>query len=142
MAIRFANPFRCTCTTRRAKPLFERAARAVSSGCVRVESALQLVDLLLEADERDTVARLLQSGETHEYRLARQTPILMAYWTADADDSGLPATARTSTSAMQPCCGPRTRPAECAIRVNSTCSVRRDFCYPPSEPRGLGVVFC
>jgi len=90
VAIRFANPFSVYLHDTPSKPLFERAARAVSSGCVRVESALQLVDLLLEADERDTVARLLQSGETHEYRLARQTPILMAYWTADADDSGLP----------------------------------------------------
>ena len=141
VAIRFANPFSVYLHDTPSKPLFERAARAVSSGCVRVESALQLVDLLLEADERDTVARLLQSGETHEYRLARQTPILMAYWTADADDSGCPATARISTSAMRPCCGLWTRPAECAIRLTSTCSVRREFCYPPSEPRGLGVVF-
>ena len=79
VAIRFANPFSVYLHDTPSKPLFERAARAVSSGCVRVESALQLVDLLLEEDERNTVARLLQSGETHEYRLARQTPILMAY---------------------------------------------------------------
>ncbi|MCW8156063.1 murein L,D-transpeptidase [Stutzerimonas stutzeri] len=90
VAIRFANPFSVYLHDTPSQPLFDRAARAFSSGCVRVEAALQLVDLLLEASERDTVATLLQSGKTHEYRLARPTPILMAYWTAESDENGRP----------------------------------------------------
>lgn len=88
VAIRFANPFSVYLHDTPSKPLFDRTDRALSSGCVRVEGALQLVDLLLDEDERETVARLLQTGKTHEYRLARRMPILMAYWTATVDDNG------------------------------------------------------
>ncbi len=88
VAIRFANPFSVYLHDTPSKPLFDLSQRALSSGCVRVEGALQLVDLLLDEDERETVARLLQTGKTHEYRLARRTPILMAYWTAAVDDTG------------------------------------------------------
>lgn len=90
VAIRFYNPYSVYLHDTPSQPLFDRAARAFSSGCVRVESALQLVDLLLEDHERPEVATLLQSGKTHEYRLARPTPILMAYWTADTDADGRP----------------------------------------------------
>ena len=90
VAIRFDNPYSVYLHDTPSQPLFDRAARAFSSGCVRVESALQLVDLLLEDHERPEVATLLQSGKTHEYRLARPTPILMAYWTADTDADGRP----------------------------------------------------
>ena len=90
VAIRFANPFSVYLHDTPSKPQFERATRALSSGCVRVEAAWQLAQLLLDEAERETVAKWLQSGETHEYRLARRTPILMAYWTADADDNGVP----------------------------------------------------
>ncbi|MDH2243263.1 L,D-transpeptidase family protein [Pseudomonas sp. GD03909] len=90
IAIRFANPFSVYLHDTPSKPLFNRAARALSSGCIRVEAALQLADLLLAESERETVATLLQTGKTHEYRLARPTPILIAYWTADADDNGQP----------------------------------------------------
>jgi len=90
VAIRFANPFSVYLHDTPSQPQFARAARALSSGCVRVESALQLVDLLLTPDERETVATLLASGKTHEYRLAQPIPILMAYWTAEADETGQP----------------------------------------------------
>ncbi len=88
VAIRFANPFSVYLHDTPSKPLFDRTDRALSSGCVRVEGALQLVDLLLDETERETVTRLLQTGKTHEYRLAHRTPILMAYWTAAVDDNG------------------------------------------------------
>ncbi len=90
VAIRFANPFSVYLHDTPSQPLFGRASRAFSSGCVRVEAAMQLADLLLEPGERETVATLLQTGKTHEYRLARPTPILMAYWTADTDENGRP----------------------------------------------------
>ncbi len=51
---------------------------------------MQLVDLLLTEPERERVASLLESGQTHEYRLAKPTPVLLAYWTAEADSSGTP----------------------------------------------------
>ncbi|WP_234461671.1 L,D-transpeptidase family protein [Stutzerimonas stutzeri] len=90
VAIRFANPYSVYLHDTPSQSLFNRTARAFSSGCVRVESALQLVDLLLDGSERETVATLLRSGRSHEYRLAHPTPILIAYWTADTDANGRP----------------------------------------------------
>jgi len=90
VVIRFANPYAIYLHDTPSQGLFARSQRAFSSGCVRVESVMQLVDLLLSADEHERVAELLESGLTHEYRLAEPTPILLAYWTAEADSSGLP----------------------------------------------------
>ncbi|MCF7200910.1 L,D-transpeptidase family protein [Pseudomonas oligotrophica] len=88
VAVRFANPFSVYLHDTPSQALFERAGRTTSSGCVRVQGAMQLVDLLLTDAERPRVTQLLDSGQTHEYRLARSIPILMAYWTAAVDESG------------------------------------------------------
>jgi len=90
VVIRFANPYSIYLHDTPSQGLFARSQRAFSSGCVRVESVMQLVDLLLTEPERERVASLLESGQTHEYRLAKPTPVLLAYWTAEADSSGTP----------------------------------------------------
>src|SRR5690606_40899040 len=54
--------------------LFSEAQRTFSSGCVRVEGALTLVDLLLSKGEHERVTALLETGRTHEYRLNRPLP--------------------------------------------------------------------
>ncbi|MCW3149299.1 L,D-transpeptidase family protein [Stutzerimonas stutzeri] len=90
VAIRFANPFSVYLHDTPSQQLFAKATRTTSSGCVRVEGALQVVDLLLTDAERAEVAGLLETGKTHEFRLARPMPILMAYWTADTDETGQP----------------------------------------------------
>nr|WP_319946123.1 L,D-transpeptidase family protein [Stutzerimonas stutzeri] len=90
LVIRFANPYSIYLHDTPSQGLFARSQRTFSSGCVRVESVMQLVDLLLSGDERERVAQLLETGQTYEYRLAEPTPILLAYWTAEADSRGLP----------------------------------------------------
>jgi len=90
VAIRFANPFSIYLHDTPSQQLFARAPRAFSSGCVRVESVMQLVELLLTDAERERVTQLLESGKTVEFRLSRPMPILLAYWTAGADASGQP----------------------------------------------------
>lgn len=90
VAIRFANPFSIYLHDTPSQQLFARAPRAFSSGCVRVESVMQLVELLLTDAERERVTRLLESGRTTDFRLARPMPILLAYWTAGADSTGRP----------------------------------------------------
>lgn len=90
VAIRFANPFSIYLHDTPSQGLFARSQRAFSSGCVRVESVTQLVDLLLSEAERERVAQLLDTGLTYEYRPTEPTPILLAYWTAEADSNGLP----------------------------------------------------
>jgi len=90
VAIRFANPFSIYLHDTPSQQLFARAPRAFSSGCVRVESVMQLVELLLTDAERERVTQLLESGKTVEFRLSQPMPILLAYWTAGADASGQP----------------------------------------------------
>lgn len=71
--------------------LFNRTARALSSGCVRVEEPLRLAELVLDDQKRWSAARLeevLASRETRVVTLARPLPILLTYWTAIADGTG------------------------------------------------------
>lgn len=88
VVVRFDNPFSVYLHDTPSQHLFSRAARAFSSGCVRVEGALQLVDRLVTDEERPTIERLLESGKTHHYRLNHPLSILMGYWTAEADAKG------------------------------------------------------
>jgi len=67
--------------------LFVRSQRAFSSGCIRVERVLELVDLLLaETPNWDEAAidKTLATGKTRNVTLAKRVPILLAYWTVDA----------------------------------------------------------
>ncbi len=90
VVIRFANPFSIYLHDTPSQGLFTRNQRAFSSGCVRVQSIMELVDLLLTDEERERVETLLARGETYEFRLAQPTPILLGYWTAEADSAGTP----------------------------------------------------
>lgn len=90
LVVRFDNPFAIYLHDTPSQGLFDRSQRAFSSGCVRVESVMQLVDLLLVDGERERFARLLDTGKTHEFRLTEPTPVLLAYWTAEADSTGQP----------------------------------------------------
>lgn len=67
--------------------LFNKSQRAFSSGCIRVERALELVELLLaETPSWDAaaIAKSLATGKTRNVTLAKRVPILLAYWTVDA----------------------------------------------------------
>jgi len=90
VVIRFANPYSIYLHDTPSQGLFARSQRAFSSGCVRVESVMQLIGLLLTDAERERASQLLESGETHEFRLSQPTPVLLGYWTAEADSAGNP----------------------------------------------------
>lgn len=88
VAIRFPNPFSVYLHDTPSQSLFSRTERATSSGCVRVEGALDLVDLLLQPEERATVQQRIASGKTSEYRLQQPVPLLIAYWTVEVTPEG------------------------------------------------------
>jgi L,D-transpeptidase YcbB len=91
VAIRFANPFLVYLHDTPSQQLFEREQRAFSSGCVRVERAQELVEMLLrdESEPRRMEAmRLLDGDETRDFHLTRPMPILMVYWTVGLDTEG------------------------------------------------------
>lgn len=67
--------------------LFNKSQRAFSSGCIRVERALELVELLLaETPAWDAAAidKALATSKTRNVTLAKRVPIMLAYWTVDA----------------------------------------------------------
>lgn len=91
VAIRFPNPFSVYLHDTPSQRLFERDQRAFSSGCVRVERAMELVDLLIGSTngiDRTLVSEIIESGKTRNLSLRRPVPILIAYWTAEADAAG------------------------------------------------------
>ena len=93
VAIRFPNPYSVYLHDTPSQRLFERDQRAFSSGCVRVEAAVDLMSTLLASageSSPEEAATLLERGRTRQVRLSRPIPILMAYWTADVADNGRP----------------------------------------------------
>ncbi|WP_237251790.1 L,D-transpeptidase family protein [Thioalkalivibrio nitratireducens] len=91
VAIRFPNPFHVYLHDTPNQQLFAADQRAFSSGCVRVERAMELVDLLVADgtdDEAERVEALRAGRRTVNFDLTRPVPILIAYWTASVDDRG------------------------------------------------------
>jgi len=85
--IRFPNPYAVYLHDTPHQKLFDKSQRAFSSGCIRVERALELVELLLsETPNWDSAAidQALANGKTRNVTLAKRVPILLAYWTVDA----------------------------------------------------------
>jgi murein L,D-transpeptidase YcbB/YkuD len=71
--------------------LFQRADRALSHGCVRVERAQELAALVLSgqpAGRREALERAMGSGGTSVVSVARPLPVYLLYWTAFVDDEG------------------------------------------------------
>ncbi|MDX1756073.1 MAG: L,D-transpeptidase family protein [Marinobacter sp.] len=91
VVIRFSNPYAVYLHDTPSSWLFESSSRFFSSGCVRVENALSLTAKLFEhqntAPWRE-VQSLRASGETQNVHLPRGVPVLLAYWTAEADGEG------------------------------------------------------
>jgi len=74
-----------------ARDLFERDARAFSSGCIRVERPFELVELLLDDSARwnqATLDGIVASGTTRTITLPRPVPVVILYWTAEVDELG------------------------------------------------------
>jgi len=91
VALRFPNPFSVYLHDTPNQQLFNKLPRVFSSGCVRVERVMQLLDHLLadaSAAERERIAAIQASGETKNVNLARPPTILLAYWTTEVGDDG------------------------------------------------------
>jgi len=72
--------------------LFDRTERAFSSGCIRVENALELARLLLNDEAqwpRQAIDRVIKSGKTRTVFLREPVPVLLLYWTAWVGPDGL-----------------------------------------------------
>ncbi len=74
-----------------AKSLFDKAARALSHGCIRVDEPLGLAEVLLGSEKwsREQVDSQVKSKATRTVVLPEPLPIHVVYWTAEVDDLGV-----------------------------------------------------
>jgi murein L,D-transpeptidase YcbB/YkuD len=73
------------------RELFSRASRVFSSGCVRLETPLALVDYLLAKERRwspEEIERIFAEGKERFLRLEHPLPVHILYWTAWVEDDG------------------------------------------------------
>ncbi len=89
--IMFPNPYLVYLHDTPSQALFDRDQRAFSSGCIRTERPLELVELLLASPDRWNRAMIdaaVASGTTRTIRLSKPVPVLILYWTVDRDSEG------------------------------------------------------
>lgn len=87
----FPNPYLVYLHDTPSQALFERDERAFSSGCVRVEHALALTELVLDDPEHwnaAALANVIDRGELRNVTLQKHVPVLLTYWTAWVDPQG------------------------------------------------------
>lgn len=75
-----------------ARELFERATRAFSSGCIRVERPLALARLLLDDPLRWSEEKLreaIATGRTQTIPVRHTVPVMLLYFTATVDAGGV-----------------------------------------------------
>jgi murein L,D-transpeptidase YcbB/YkuD len=91
VAIRFANRHQVYLHDTPAQALFSLDQRAISSGCMRVENALEFAHLLLDDEiqwNRAAIAEAIAEGRTRDVHLAQPVPLILSYWTVHADADG------------------------------------------------------
>lgn len=91
VAIRFPNPFSVYLHDTPSVRLFDTPNRFYSSGCVRVENAMDLTRALFQRADNKRKSEfdsVLQSGRTRNLSLPAPVPVVMAYWTARGDAEG------------------------------------------------------
>jgi murein L,D-transpeptidase YcbB/YkuD len=86
-AIRFPSPYVVYLHETPHKKLFDRDQRAFSNGCIRVESQMELVQMLLGWDDA-TMQAELADNKTREVQLSQPLPIMLVYWTVDVNPEG------------------------------------------------------
>jgi murein L,D-transpeptidase YcbB/YkuD len=91
VAIRFPNDYAIYLHDTPHRELFAKSMRATSSGCIRVENPLQLVELLFNDPKRwnsEGIQKQLANGRTENIKLPVKVPVLLAYWTVDMSNEG------------------------------------------------------
>lgn len=91
VVIRFPNDYAIYLHDTPHRELFAKSVRATSSGCIRVENPLQLVELLFNDPVRwnsEGIQKQLANGRTENIKLPVKVPLLLAYWTVDLSKDG------------------------------------------------------
>lgn len=72
------------------KSLFDKATRAFSHGCIRVDEPLDFAEVLLGRDgwAREQLDAEIETGQTRTIELSEPLPLRVSYWTAEVDNLG------------------------------------------------------
>ncbi len=86
----FPNPYAIFLHDTPHRELFTSDERSFSSGCIRVESPLDLATVLLEGSEwtREKIQQAVDAGKTQTLLLAEPLPVVIVYWTVSIGASG------------------------------------------------------
>ena len=90
--IMFPNPYLVYLHDSPAKSLYDKDARAFSSGCIRVQKPFELAELVLndpvQWNQRPFSDVVVASSKTRTVNLAKPVPVLILYWTAQPRPDG------------------------------------------------------
>ena len=87
----FPNPYLVYLHDTPSQGLFDRAERTFSSGCVRVERALELAEIVLNEPDtwnKASIDATIAGSRLQNVNLKKKVPVLLAYWTAWVDPQG------------------------------------------------------
>jgi len=86
----FPNPYMVYLHDTPSKGLFARSERAFSHGCIRTQNPFELAELLVadQGWDRARIDQVLASMKTTRVNLENPMPVLLLYWTAEADAEG------------------------------------------------------
>ena len=83
--IMFPNPHTVYLHDTPSKSLFDQDQRTFSSGCIRVQKAFELAELVLNDPaqwNQETMAAVVATKKMQTVNLAKPVPVLILYWTA------------------------------------------------------------
>jgi murein L,D-transpeptidase YcbB/YkuD len=89
--IMFPNQYMVYLHDTPSKSLFDQDQRTFSSGCIRVQRAFELAELVLNDPVRwnqETLAAAVASKKMQTVNLAKPVPVLILYWTAQPLPNG------------------------------------------------------
>ena len=88
----FPNSFNIYFHDTPAKTLFDKDKRAYSHGCIRLSDPVKMANYLLKDDAEwpaENIDAAMNSGKEKYVKLKKPVPVLITYYTAWVDDSGL-----------------------------------------------------
>ena len=89
--IMFPNQYSVYLHDTPSKSLFDKDERTFSSGCIRVQKAFELAELVLDDPARwnqATMAEVVSAKAMKTVNLAKPVPVLLLYWTAQPTPDG------------------------------------------------------
>jgi murein L,D-transpeptidase YcbB/YkuD len=88
--IMFPNPYLVYLHDSPAKSLYEQDQRTFSSGCIRVQKAFELAELVLNDPQwnRQSMDAVIATKATRTVNLKQPVPVLILYWTAQPRPDG------------------------------------------------------